>query len=185
MSMIETLITRTSCGSLQAPGPNRDELRDIVSTALRAPDHRRLKPWLYLTFDTPEALGQLGDLLGQAYLQENPDADEAKLEKVRSKPHRAPVVIAAITKYIEHPKVPRVEQIASVAAGVQNILLAVDSLGYAGYWRTGSLANHEVVQEGLGLSPEDELVGFIYVGTGSIDCKPVALPELEDHLRFM
>jgi len=32
-------------------------------------------------------------------------------------------------------------------------------------WRTGELAYNEQVKQGLGISEQDEIVGFLYIGT--------------------
>ena len=39
-------------------------------------------------------------------------------------------------------------------------------------WRTGGYAHCETVRNGLGLSEEDELVGFLYLGTPAFEPAP-------------
>jgi nitroreductase len=65
----------------------------------------------------------------------------------------------------EHPKVPEVEQIMSTAAAGQNILLALSSLGYGGIWRTGTFALNKKVNKYLGLNSDQQVLGYLYIGT--------------------
>ena len=44
MDAIRNLIERSSSGHLDSPIPNREELETIYQAALRAPDHKGLKP---------------------------------------------------------------------------------------------------------------------------------------------
>ena len=44
MDAIDNLINRSSSGHLDSPIPNREELDLIYQAALRAPDHKGLKP---------------------------------------------------------------------------------------------------------------------------------------------
>jgi nitroreductase len=63
------------------------------------------------------------------------------------------------------PKVPVVEQVLSVGAAAQNILLAAHALGYGGMWRTGPPAYDPVVQRALGIGEGEAIAGFLYLGT--------------------
>jgi len=57
------------------------------------------------------------------------------------------------------------------------LLLAAEAQGYAGIWRTGDAAFDPAVMQVLGLDEDEEIVGFIYIGTRQGKAKP--LPELE------
>lgn len=47
-----------------------------------------------------------------------------EIERSVQLPHRAPMIIVAIAKYIEHEKVPKVEQIASASCAVMAMQMA-------------------------------------------------------------
>ena len=82
------------------------------------------------------------------------------------------MVIVAIAKHVEHEKIPRGEQIASASCGVMAMQMAAVAQGFNGMWRTGGYAHCETVRNGLGLSEEDELVGFLYLGTPAFEPAP-------------
>lgn len=173
---IELLLNRNSAAKLDAPAPNAFELAQIQQAALRAPDHGRIRPWRFLTVQG-EARHKMGDLFVEAMLQDDPNTDQATLDKTRSNPLRAPLIIVAIANLQESDKAPGWEQMLSAGCAAHGILLACEALGYAGIWRTGPLAEHTHVTKGLGLKPNEKLIGFLYIGTRASNAKP--LPDIE------
>ncbi len=184
MQIIEFLHNRASQPKLQAPAPDRAQVEQMLKAALRAPDHAGLKPWRYLVFEGEAALAALGEKFAAASLADNPDFSPEKLDKLRAKPMRAPMVIVAVAVYTEHRKVPHIEQILSAGAGVENLMLAANALGFGTYWRTGGLAYNSHLLDELGLDQRDTIVGFIYLGTP--EGKPRAREEasIGDYVEF-
>lgn len=182
--MIKSIINRVSCGRLESPAPSKEDLNSMFQAALRAPDHKGLKPWEYIVFEGREALSRFGDYLLQASLKDNPGLDEETQQKIKNKPQRAPMVIVAVAKAQNNPKVPHIEEILSTGAGVQNLILGAYDLGYGAYWRTGSLAYNDHMKAPLGLDYEDTIVGFIYLGTPSVELKSKPIPETEKFVRW-
>ena len=164
MDTLTALHTRASSPRLTYPPPPADVLQNVYRSALRAADHARLRPWRYLTIQG-NGLKKLGQLFVDAAIADNGELSDEDKHKISNKALRAPLVIVAIAKVCEHPKVPRVEQLMSTAAGVQNMALAIHAQGYGSVWRTGAMASHSVVRDGFELGTEDEIVGFLYVGT--------------------
>ena len=80
----------------------------------------------------------------------------------------------------EHPKVPAVEQKLSTAAAAQNIMLALNALEYAAIWRTGKVAFNKKIASDLGLDSNQEILGYLYVGTPSGANKKVPDLDIED-----
>ncbi|NND67407.1 MAG: nitroreductase [Halioglobus sp.] len=173
--LLRLLKERNSAPKLTDPAPGPAELEEIFQAALRAPDHAWLRPWRFLTI-AGERRAALGELLERCLVARNPEADETARTKALNAPMRAPLVVVAIVKLSEHPKVPHVEQRLSAGCAAQGILLATQALGYAGIWRTGAAAFDRAVMDGLGLAADEEIVGFIYLGTR--DGKPKPVPEL-------
>jgi nitroreductase len=77
---------------------------------------------------------------------------------------------------INKGKIPEVEQIASVAAGAQNMFLAAHALGLGAMWKTGLAAYDPDVKTALGLLPEDHIVAFLSLGTVVTPGTVVPLP---------
>jgi nitroreductase len=164
MDALALLHHRNSAAKLTDPAPAGDALINIYKAALRAPDHARLRPWRFLTV-VGERRHALGDLYAEALATRNPQASTEELDKARGKTLRAPLIIVAIANVQEHPKVPRIEQLLSAGCATHSMLLAAEAQGFAGIWRTGANAFDRKVMDGLGLSVNEEIVGFLYLGS--------------------
>lgn len=169
MDAIELLTTRSSTPRLTTPMPTGQDWEIIQKAAVRVPDHAGLQPWQFIVFDNEDALTKLGELYAKAAVLDNPQVEEAVVEKAKTLPHRAPMVIACIAKYAEHPKVPWVEQVAAASCSVMAMQQAAFVLGYGGVWRTGSYAHNPHMKTLLGLAEQDEIVGYLYLGTAIND----------------
>jgi len=180
MDALEALHTRTATPRLTEPAPDDSDLDLILKAALRAPDHGMLRPWRFLVVEG-KAREKLGQLFVDCLQPEQPE----EREKLLNSPLRAPLVIVAVATVKEHPKVPAIEQIGSMAAAIQNMTVAIHALGYGSIWRTGAVAYHPKVKEALGLKPTDEIVGYLYVGTPTFRDRPVPEHNLADYVEYL
>lgn len=179
MELLSLLQTRNSESRLVDPAPGPDELEQIFLAALRSPDHASLTPWKFVVIDG-DRREDFGELLARALKSNNPGATEEEQENARKKALRAPMIVAVACVYQAHPKVPRQEQLLSAGCAAFSILLAAESLGYAGIWRTGPASFEPLVWKGLGLADNEEVVGFLYLGTREGPGKPLPCHAPED-----
>ncbi|MEM7359536.1 MAG: NAD(P)H nitroreductase [Pseudomonadota bacterium] len=176
MDAITALHTRTSVNLLTEPAPNDEQLDTIFRAGLRACDHKSLAPWKFLVIEG-EAREQFGELMADVKKAMQGGEIEAGLAaKLKSKPFRAPTIIAVVAKIVEHEKVPEIEQVLSAGASAQMMMTAAHAQGVGAIWRSGSLMFRPEMREGLGLDATDQIVGFLYLGTPQA-VKPV--PELD------
>lgn len=166
MDAIELLLTRSSHSKLVAPAPSADKLEIILKAGVRAPDHANLSPYQFIVCQG-EGLLKLSEMFQNAARTVN--APSELVEKAASLPFRAPMVIVGICRYVPHDKVPRVEQIATTACAMQNMQMAAFAQGYNGIWRTGTYAHCPIVRKSLGLNEQDEIIGYLYLGTPQTD----------------
>ena len=75
-----------------------------------------------------------------------------------------------------------VEQRHSAACAAHAMLLAAEACGYAGIWRTGDAAFDRAVMNALGLATNEEIVGFIYLGTREGPAKNLPALDTADFL---
>ena len=175
MEALHALHQRVSSPRLCDPAPVGEIRENIFRAALRAADHANLRPWRFLVVEADDR-NALGALFERVELAENPALEELQRERLRKMPLRAPLVVVAIASCKEHPKVPESEQVIAAGAAVQNMLTAAFAQGVGAYWRTGKLSFHRSVAEGLGLTANEQIVGFLYLGTPEGRAKP--LPDL-------
>lgn len=181
MDALEAILTRTTVppAKMGPPGPDEAQLRRILEAGVAAPDHGCLRPWRFLVV-RGSARERLGDLFAAAVVAKDAGASGEELEKQRTSPLRASVVVAVVARIQKgNPKVPEVEQIASAAAATQNMLLAAHAQGLAAKWATGKNAYDPVVRRGLGLAPDDLIVGLLFLGTPTSRHEGTARPALE------
>ena len=164
MDAIDLLLKRVSVPRLQEPAPTAEQLDFMLRAAGRAPAHGQLRPWRFLTI-TADDRYKLGELFVQGLLSYDPEADEKLIEKTRNLPLRAPMLLVVIATFVEHEKVPAHEQLLTAGCVAHGILLAAHAQGVGAVWRTGSLAENTVIKKGLGLTDNEQIVAYMYLGT--------------------
>ena len=95
MEAIDLLKTRRSVlvKNLTSPGPNKEELKQILEVGLRVPDHGKIGPWRIQVITT-EGQEVLGDLAAKIFANEYGErATEKQIEAERQRPQRAPVLL--------------------------------------------------------------------------------------------
>ena len=164
---IDFLLSRRSviANLIKGPGPTEEDLQKIVQAAMRVPDHGRLEPWRMLVL-RDQAREELGHVLKEAFVKENPKATEVQVNYEQNRLTRAPVVVAVVSKVLKDHKIPEWEQILSSGAACQTMLIAAQSMGYAAQWLTEWYAYHPAVNEALNLEENERIAGFVYIGSG-------------------
>ena len=133
MEALTNLLTRNSPRELTLPMPSKDDMDEIYQAALRAPDHAWLRPSRFIEV-TGKGIERLSKIFTEFAKNEFEDVSSLQMEKYQAAPFRAPMIIILATKIVEHPKVPKTEQMLSTAAAAENILLALHAKGFAGMW---------------------------------------------------
>jgi nitroreductase len=168
MDTLKAIASRRSYGRLTMPAPGDEHLRLILEAAAAAPDHGELKPWRF-TVLTGESLDRFGSVLEEAYVKRCTDQGvepvPARATKERTKLGRAPMVLIVSAVRQVSDAIPWGDQRDAVVAAAQNALLAAHALGYGSMWRTGDICHDAVVKHALGLTDDDDIVGFLYLGT--------------------
>lgn len=174
--ILDFLHSRNSSARLGEPAPDAAQLEDMLRCALRSPDHAWLRPWRFVSIrgERREAFGQL---ILESLLRRNPDASEAERSKALAAPLRAPLIVAVIACFTEHPKVPQWEQQLSAGCAAHAILLGAQALGFAGIWRTGPPTRDPELARQFGVADNERLIALLYLGTRVGEPKPV--PGLE------
>jgi nitroreductase len=160
-----------------------EELREILSAALSAPDHGALRPWR-LVLCAPESRDRLAALFVEAKVSRHPDATPLEIEREREKAMQPPVLLALVASPkagIE--KIPEIEQVASAGAALQSILLAAHGLGFGAIMLSGSRCAADNVRTALGVRPGETILGFISIGTIVDTPKLASRPTLSNVLH--
>lgn len=162
---------------LVQPGPDAAELREILSIAMRVPDHGKLSPWRFVI--VPQAdRSALEDLLQRAFRAGSPQPTRPELEAVTRFARQAPVLVVVLSSPVESQKIPVWEQQLSVGAACMNLLNATHALGYAGGWITGWPTYSEEVRQAF-CRERESIAGFMFIGTPGQPLEERARPEYD------
>jgi nitroreductase len=173
---IELLLNRRSllAANLVPPGPSPSELETILRCGMRVPDHKGLNPWRIHVVDRANQ-----DKL-HAKLPELHEGDSASLEKTNIKEAKTAPLLLIVSSKVESDKAPRSEQILSGAAVCQNIILASAALGYRSQWLTEWFAYNSKVKALIGIPENEEIIGFLYIGSEQEPPRERPRPELSE-----
>ena len=182
---IDLLLTRRSVSAknMQGPGPNPEQLQQILAAAHRVPDHGKLGPWRFVVFQG-DAREAFGIELQKIFAAENPEAKDKLIAFQAQQLLRAPLVIAVISSVDKDHKVPEWEQVLSAGASCQNILVAANALGFGAQWLSEWYSYNNQVKALLGASSEDQIAGFIYIGSYEEKPEERVRPSLDERIRY-
>lgn len=166
-------------GALRAEPLSRDRIRALIEAALWAPNHKMTGPSRFVVI-SGEARDALGDAHALARKRIAPEMGDEAMAAQRALTRRAPHIVVCICTVTAPDPVVRREDRDTVAAAVQNLLLAAHADGLAAIWRTGAFVDEPEVHEHLGLEPGDEIVGFVYLGEPSGDPPPAPVRPAVD-----
>ena len=169
---LETLISRRRSNLLIDASKEIDPalVDRIVNSAQWAPNHKRTWP-LRVAVITGDSRKTLGDTIADAMAFYGDD--ETKVTKTRGKFMRSPIIIVvasaegATTNETEENKY-------AVAAGVQNMLLMVESFGLAALWGSPAKGANTAITTLCSMDSTDHVIGIIYLGWPK---QSVAVPE--------
>lgn len=150
---------------LSGPGPTPDQLRRMLDSAVRVPDHGKRVPFRFLAIS-----GSARDALGKAVaargLALHPDAGEAAAEKDRNRFLHAPLVLTVVAVLDPGDEaIPAQERLLTAGCACFALLQAAQALGFGATWLTGWPAYDAEVKALLGLGTDERIAGFIHIGT--------------------
>ena len=178
-STIDYLLTRRSASAkrMTGPGPNAEQIRQILSCAIRVPDHGKLAPWRFIVFEG-DGRKRMGEILAAEVMSER-DATPARADLERERFLRAPVVIAVVSRQRDAIAIPLWEQQMSSGASCTLMLLAAHALGFDACWITEWCAYHSGVLEKIGLKPGEQIAGYVYIGKSAVPLEDRKRPDLD------
>jgi len=183
MDALNNILNRVSARELAEPHPTESEMEKVYKAALRAPDHAWLRPSSFIEVKG-DGLNRLSNIFLE-YAKNQTDITDQIIQKYKNAPFRAPMIIILVNTFKEHPKVPAIEQKLSTATAAQNIMLALNTMNYSSIWRTGKLAFNKEIQTKLNLSEDQEILGYLYIGTSIGENKKIPNLDIDDFVSYL
>ncbi len=178
-SALDFLLTRRSrpAKTLQAPGPDEDALRELLTAAARTPDHGKLEPWRFIVLEGAafERLSALVEARGQAL-----GLDAGEITKARSQYDQGILAVAVVESPVESAKIPALEQTYSAGAVCLALLNAALAAGWGANWLSGWPSHDRtVLTEGFGLAPHERIAGLVHIATERNPAPERPRPDLD------
>jgi nitroreductase len=167
---------------LLAPGPDAQQLRQILGAAASAPDHRQLLPWRFVLVPVA-ARKLLAEQFAIALQERDAQALPEQVEEARAKAFRAPCLLLLVVDLARgDPSVDGFERVLSAGAAAQNVLLMATALGFASALTSGRALKARGMRALFSLSEEEYALCFVSLGTAQTR-KPMRLrPTPEDYV---
>jgi nitroreductase len=165
-AMRDYLMNRRSVGQafLKEPGPNGEELEQILTIGTRVPDHGKLTPWRLVLY-TGDDRALIGEKLAAMAQAKNPNLEGAELERELMRFLPPPLTIGVLSSPKAHPTVPEWEQFLSAGNVAFNLVNAAFALGFAANWVSRWYATDAEAARMLGARDGERFVGFVQIGT--------------------
>lgn len=190
------------------PIPDED-IKKILDAGRRAPSANNTQPWSFIVVKNRIVLKQMAEAVRQMIDRMIPYAESEKqvqrLTAYKSNYYtffeNAPVVIAVLMEGYDAgtdrvlakmgyspediKRLRPLPGLQSVAAAIENMLLAIHALGYGSCWMTGPLVAQEAFEKLLGFGKERSIAAFLPVGVP--DENPPSRPRnpLEEIMRVI
>lgn len=149
--------------TMTLPVPSQTQVTEILTAAVRVPDHGKLEPWRFVVIQGA-AMARLADLAEARAKVLGYDAE--KIGKGRGQFDLGLLAVVVISSPKPHEKVPQIEQVLSAGAVCLGILNAAEAAGWGANWLSG-WPSHErgFVEEAFGLSPQETIAGIVHIAT--------------------
>lgn len=167
-SALQFLLTRRSRPpkTLTSPAPSRGELRELLTAAVRVPDHGKLEPWRLLVLER----AALDRLAAEAGAHANASGlPDAVAQKGIGQFAQSPLCVVVIAVPRPDDKVPLIEQQLSAGCVCLSLVNAALAAGWGAGWLTGWVAHDRgFAAPAFGLKEGEWVAGLIHIGTETL-----------------
>ncbi len=167
----DTLYTRRSIRRYTNRPVPPDLIDQLLDAAIRAPSLHNNQPWRFAVITTLSVKTQLAERMGERLkadrLRANDRLEEIDRDVARSRQRitSAPVVIIVCLSTINlDDQYERLMTVQSVAASIENLLLAAHGAGLGACWMAAPLYCPDVVRDVLHLPDDWESQALITIG---------------------
>ena len=178
LSLLDLVRTRRSIRRYTDQPVERWRIEAALEAATRAPSAHNRQPWRFAVVTTPEAKEQLASAMGKRLRADRiadgdpPDVVEADVARSHARITSAPALVLACMTMADmnqpadarRSNAERSMAMQSVAAAIQNLLLAAHAQGLAACWMCAPLFAPDAARDVLSLPADWEPQALITLG---------------------
>lgn len=140
-------------------------IKKLLENASWAPSHGLVQAWYFKVF-AGEGVKTFFNKQQEIYKAITPPEKfkDFKYNAYNDKWKRVSHVIAIIAKRDPFKRFPKQEDLVSVACGVENMYLSLNTFRIGGYLSTGDVCYSKQMRKFLNLGTDDEPIGFLVLG---------------------
>ena len=177
---------------------DRATIDTILDAATHAPSAHNRQPWRFAVVTSPEAKVRLASAMGERLRadrledDDSPDVVEVDVSRSRARITAAPVVVLACLTMSDMDQYPdarrgdaeRIMATQSIAAAIQNFLLAAHALGLGAGWMCAPLFAPSEARAALNLPDDWEPQALITLGYPAAEAKPKEIKPLSSRVVY-
>jgi len=177
---------------------DRALIETVLEVATHAPSAHNRLPWRFAVVTSPEAKVRLASALGERWRADRladgdaPDAVEADIARSHARITAAPVVFLACLTMADmdgysdtrRKSAERIMAVQSVAAAIQNLLLAAHAKGLGACWMCAPLFAPEAARAALDLPDDWEPQALVTLGYPAEEAKPKVIELLSSRVVY-
>ncbi len=160
------------------PGPDAEQLSQILNLAARVPDHGKLTPWRFIVLEG-EARARAGNALAQIWSSRHVPIDELRQRFETERFLTSPMTVIVVSTATAHVKIPIWEQELSAGAVCMALTLAATGSGFKTAWLTDWCAYDTDAKAALGIAESEKVAGFIHIGRFDAPVADRPRPDLD------
>ena len=209
MELFDSIQGRKSIRRFKQTPVHDEDIKKILDAGRRAPSANNTQPWSFIVVKNHTVLKQMADAARQMIDRMIPYAESEK-QAQRLAAYKgnyytffenAPVVIAVLMEGYDAgtdrvlakmgyspediKRLRPLPGLQSVAAAIENMLLAIHALGYGSCWMTGPLVAQEAYEKLLGFNKERAIAALLPVGVPDENPPDRPRKPLEDIMRMI
>ncbi len=208
MELREAIRKRRSIRKFKSDKIPKEDIYDIIRAATLAPSAHNKQMWCFIAISNKEVLKEMKRAIVKE-IEEISNWPEVKEVEAKIKGMRvystffvkAPLVFVVLVKpyhsmvdkllKLEGLKKGKVEllhshvEIQSVAAAVENLLLAATEKGYGTCWMCGPIIAEPALKKVLKIEEPWKLMALIPMGIPNQELKPKTLKKIDEVLEFI
>ncbi len=183
-AVLTFLANRRSCLSktLLPPVPDRQELREILTIASRAPDHGKLVPWRFVILERDDCVAYATAVMERAMDLHGQEKRARMAANTYANKHLCVVVIE---RGDAQAAIPIHEQRLAVGGVCFNLLSTCLACGWGTQWLTGwTMEDRTLIGPLLGVKAQERVAGMFPIGTPTEIPAERPRPEMGDIVQW-